>query len=75
MRPVHALLLGSVLLAGCQPQNPTPPQAATADAKANPLEGTVLETQGEALQKAKAVQDLVDQQAQHTKDELERMEQ
>ena len=54
-RSRYPLLLLPLLLVACAQPTPPPP-ASTTPASGNPLENTVLETQGRALQKAKDVQ-------------------
>lgn len=49
--------------------------AKPADPKQNPLAGTVLQDQGAAMQKARAVQDTLDQAAQARSDEIDRQAQ
>ncbi|MBK6727230.1 MAG: hypothetical protein IPG63_08235 [Xanthomonadales bacterium] len=46
-------------------------QAERTDPKGNPLEGTVLDAQGEALKKARGVQDTLDAAAQRKMDEAD----
>lgn len=61
MNPRFLLLaaLCTPLLAACMSSPPPPPPEAQRKADGNPLEGTVLDAQGQALQRAKAVQDQV----------------
>ncbi|MBK8285475.1 MAG: hypothetical protein IPK97_11700 [Ahniella sp.] len=60
-RTFYPSLLLTLLLTACAP--PPPPPASTAPQKGNPLENTVLDTQGRALQQARDVQKQVEDQA------------
>lgn len=61
-RPLIVVLVVCLLLAACA-ESPPPPPPEAKDPKANPLAGTVLDAQGEALRKAKQVDQAVLDQA------------
>lgn len=66
---ITALMLA---LAACSAEPPPPPAPTAAkDAQANPLAGTVLEGQGEAMQKARAVEDTLQKAAQARERQLD----
>jgi len=81
-RSVNAMataLLLAAALAGCSSSTPPPPAAALpaatatqpADPNKNPLAGTVLEAQGDAMQKARGVQDTLQQSADQRQKEID----
>ncbi len=67
-----------LMLAACTSDAvPKPPQQAAAKSagpKDNPFAGTVYETQGDALDKARGVQDTIDQSAQKRLDDIDKIE-
>ncbi len=72
---VLCVFLSTLAIAGCSdPPAPTPPSerpAKPVDPKANPLAGTVLEAQGDAMQKARGVQDTLQQSADQRRAEID----
>ncbi|MCC6559919.1 MAG: hypothetical protein IT478_01065 [Xanthomonadales bacterium] len=69
-----AAITALLALAACSSEPaPVDPavQAERTDPKGNPLEGTVLDAQGEALKKARGVQDTLDAAAQRKMDEAD----
>jgi hypothetical protein len=74
IRVLTAAISALLALAACSTETaPVDPavQAERADPKGNPLEGTVLDAQGEALKKARGVQDTLDAAAQRRMDEAD----
>lgn len=72
------LIVCSLSFAACSSE--TPPvdpavQAERRDPKGNPLEGTVLDGQGEALKKARGVEGSLDQAAERRRAEADASEQ
>lgn len=59
VRIVALALVLAPALAACMSSPPPPPPESDRKADGNPLENTVLDTQGRALQKAKDVQNQV----------------
>jgi len=69
-----AAITALLALAACSSEPaPVDPavQAERADPKGNPLAGTVLDAQGEALKKARGVQDTLDQAAERRREEAD----
>ncbi len=74
MRIIALILAAACGFTACSSEAPpTDPavQAERADPKGNPLEGTVLDAQGEALQKARGVEDTLQQSEQQRRAEID----
>lgn len=66
--------MGILTLAACSSDAvPTPPPPPAAKPN-NPFAGTIYESQGDALDKARGVQDTLDQSAQQRRDEIDKSE-
>lgn len=74
---MRMILLTSVMIGGllaCSSEAPPVDpavQAERADPKGNPLEGTVLDAQGEALKKARNLEDQMMQDAEKRREEID----
>jgi len=72
--------MGALTLTACTsdavpaPPPPVAPVAVPAAKPDNPFAGTVYESQGDALKKARGVQDTLDQSAQQRLDEIDKIE-
>lgn len=72
--------MAALMLSACTSQSMPPPQTPTtapvattpANPKDNPFAGTVYESQGDALKKARGVQDTLDQSAKNRLDEIDK---
>lgn len=72
---VRPVVITALLALGACSSEPAPAdpavQAERADPKGNPLAGTALDAQGEALKKARGVEDTLDQAAERRREEAD----
>ena len=74
MRMIALTVVALCALVACSTEAPPVDpavQAERADPKGNPLEGTVLDAQGEALKKARNLGDEMNQQAEQRRKEID----